>query len=77
MVLMKAEATSFIFLTSRAGKAILRVQIYAVLRHAVAKHDPNAGRRASLLLCDRTYSQISQTLKRTGETHERKRETDS
>ena len=28
----------------------------AVLRHAVAKHDPNAGRRDVLLLCDRTYS---------------------
>ena len=27
-----------------------------VLRHAVAKHDPNAGRRDVLLLCDRTYS---------------------
>ena len=28
----------------------------AALRHAVAKHDPNAGRRDVLLLCDRTYS---------------------
>ena len=28
----------------------------AVLRHAIAKHDPNAGRRDVLLLCDRTYS---------------------
>ena len=28
----------------------------SVLRHASAKHDPNAGQREVLLLCDRTYS---------------------
>ena len=54
--MMQAEAAGFIPTISRAGKAILHVHIKAVLRHAVAKHDPNAGQRDARLLCDRTYS---------------------
>lgn len=42
----------------RTGKAILRVHINAILRHAVVKHDPNAGRRVPPRQRDRTRGRI-------------------
>lgn len=59
MVSEEAEIMGITSMTSRTGKAILCVQINVALRHAVAKHDPNAGRQDVLLLCDRTYSRIT------------------
>ena len=59
MVAVKARASGFIPTTFPRRKSYPVRSHKAVLRHAVAKHDPNAGRQDVLLLCDRTYSRIT------------------
>lgn len=42
MVSEEAEIMGITSMTSRTGKAILRVQINVALRHVATRHDPNA-----------------------------------
>jgi hypothetical protein len=45
MLSAEAKVIRIASMTSRTGKAILCVQINTALRHAAAKHDPNAEQR--------------------------------